>query len=104
MNAPTIGAIGLAALLLGGCGTLNGPQAYANAEAQQEGCRDSVSVVTNTPEQMRLQNRPDAVQTDEMKRAEGRLALTGVKKNEPRELQNPIAPEESLTSRSIRGC
>ena len=60
--------------------------------------------VGNTPEQMRLANRPDTTQTDDMKRAEGRLALAGVKKNEPRELQNPIAPEESLTSRSIRGC
>jgi hypothetical protein len=104
MKAPTIGAIGLAALLLAGCETLNGPQAYANAEAQQEGCQGSVSVVTSTPEQMRLDNRPETAQTDDMKRAEGRLALVGVKKNEPRELQNPIAPEESLTSRSIRGC
>jgi len=104
MNAPTIGTLALAALLLAGCETLNGQQAYANADAQQEGCRDSVSVVTNTPEQMRLANRPDSTQTDDMKRAEGRLALAGVKKNEPRELQNPIAPEESLTSRSIRGC
>ena len=81
MNAPTIGTLALAALLLAGCETLNGQQAYANAEAQQEGCRDSVSVVTNTPEQMRLANRPDSTQTDDMKRAEGRLALAGVKKN-----------------------
>jgi hypothetical protein len=39
-----------------------------------------------------------------MKQAEGSLALAGVKKNEPRELRNNIAPEESLTSKSIRGC
>jgi hypothetical protein len=104
MNISTIGAIGVAALLLAGCETIDGPQAYANAAAQQEGCRDSVTVVTNTPEQMRLQNRPDTVPTDAMKQAEGRLALAGVKKNEPRELQNPMAPEESLTSKSIRGC
>ena len=103
MNVSTIGAVGLAALLLAGCETVNGPQAYANAEAQREGCQSGATVVTSTREQMRLQQDPNA-QTNSMKQAEGSLALAGVKKNEPRELQNPIAPEESLTSRSIRGC
>lgn len=103
MNASTIGLIGLAAALLAGCETLNGPQAYANAEAQRQGCPGGVTVVTNTPEQLRLSNDPNA-QTDSMKQAEGSLALARVKKNEPRELQNSIAPEESLTSRSVRGC
>lgn len=103
MNVSTIGAIALAGLLLAGCETLNGPQAYANADAQRVGCPGGVTVVTNTPEQMRLQNDPNA-QTDAMKRAEGNLALAGVKKNEPPELRNRIAPEESLTSKSLRGC
>jgi hypothetical protein len=103
MNASTIGAIGLTALLLAGCETLNGPQAYANAAAQQEGCPAGVTVVTNTPEQMRLQNDPNA-QTDAMKRSEGNLALVGVRKNEPPERRNRIAPEEGLTSKAIRGC
>jgi hypothetical protein len=103
MNVSTIGAIALSGLLLAGCETLNGPQAYANADAQRVGCPGGVTVVTNTPEQMRLQNDPNA-QTDAMKRAEGNLALAGVKKNEPPELRNRIAPEESLTSKSLRGC
>jgi hypothetical protein len=103
MNASTIGIIALGGLLLAGCETLNGPQAYANADAQREGCPGGVTVVTNTPEQMRLQNDPNA-QTDAMKQAEGNLALAGVKKNEPPELRNRIAPEESLTSKSLRGC
>ena len=103
MNASTIGVIGLSALLLAACETVNGPQAVANAEAQQEGCRSGVTVVTSTPEQMRL-NRPGSVQTDQMKETEGSLALLGVKKNEPLELRNRVAPEESLTSKSIRGC
>jgi hypothetical protein len=103
MKASIIGAIGLTALLLAGCETLNGPQAYANADAQREGCPGGVTVVTNTPEQMRLQNDPNA-QTNAMKQAEGNLALAGVKKNEPPELRNRIAPEESLTSKSLRGC
>ncbi|HJU24353.1 MAG TPA: hypothetical protein VJ891_17750 [Casimicrobiaceae bacterium] len=104
MNASTIGVIGLSALLLTACETVNGPQAVANAEAQKEGCPAGVTVVTSTPEQMRLANRPGSVQTDQMKEAEGKLALTGVKQNEPRELQQKVAPEESLTSKSIRGC
>lgn len=103
MNVSIIGAAGLAALLLAGCETVNGPQAYANAEAQQEGCPSGVTVVTSTREQMRLQQDPNA-QTNSMKQAEGSLALPGVKKNEPRALRNDIAPEESLTSKSIRGC
>jgi hypothetical protein len=103
MNASIIGSIGLAALLLAGCETLNGPQAYANADAQREGCPAGVTVVTNTPDQMRMQNR-GVTESDQMKRAEGQLALTGIKKNEPRELRNDIAPEQSLTSQSIRGC
>lgn len=103
MNASTIGAIGLAALLLAGCETVSGPQAYANAEAQREGCPAGVTVVTNTPDQLRMQNR-GVTETDEMKRAEGNLGLARIKKNEPPELRNDIAPEESLTSRSIRGC
>lgn len=103
MNSSTIGAIGLTALLLAGCETINGPQAYANAEAQREGCPGGVTVVTNTPDQMRMQNRGET-ETDSMKRAEGRMALAGVKMNEPQVLRNDIAPEESLTSKSLRGC
>jgi hypothetical protein len=103
MNASTIGAMGLTVLLLAGCETLNGPQAYANAADQRDGCPAGVTVVTNTPEQMRLQNDPNA-QTDAMKRTEGRLALIGIRKNEPPGLRNPIAPEESLTSKAVRGC
>lgn len=103
MNVSIIGAAGLAAMLLAGCETVSGPQAYANAEAQREGCPSGTTVVTSTREQMRLQQDPNA-QTDSMKQAEGSLALAGVRKNEPRELRNNIAPEESLTSKSIRGC
>ena len=103
MNASTKGAIALAALLLAGCETLNGPQAYANADAQRQGCPGGVTVVTSTPEQMRLQNDPNA-QTDAMKQTEGSLALAGVRKNEPPELRNRLAPEESLTSKAVRGC
>lgn len=101
MNASTIGAIGVAALLLAGCETLNGPQAVANADAQREDCK--ATVVTSTAESMRMQNQK-GVDTDAMKRAEGTLALARIKQNEPPELRQPIAPEESLTSKALRGC
>ena len=101
MNASTVGVLGLAALLCAGCETLNGPQAYANAAAQEEGCK--ATVVTNTAESMRMQNQK-GVHTDDMKRTEGALALARIKQNEPAALRNPIAPEESLTSKTLRGC
>jgi hypothetical protein len=102
MNASTIGVVGLAAWLLAGCQTTSGPQ-YANADAMNEGCPSGVTVVTNTREAMRLERDPNA-QTDSMKQAEGRLAVLGVKKNEPPALRKDVAPEESLTSKTIRGC
>jgi len=102
MKASTIGVIALGALLLGGCETLNGPQAVANADEWRDGECKAI-VVTNTPDQMRMQNR-DEVAADGMKRTEGTLALAGVKKNEPDVLRNRIAPEESLTSKTLRGC
>ena len=101
MNASTVGVLGLAALLCAGCETLNGPQAYANAAAQDEGCK--ATVVTSTAESLRMQNQK-GVQTDEMKRTEGTLALARIKQNEPAAIRNPIAPEESLTSKTLRGC
>jgi len=101
MNASTIGIIAIATGLLAGCETLNGPQAYANAEAQREACK--ATVVTNTPEQMRMQNEK-GVDTDAMKRTEGVLAMARIKQNEPPSIRNPIAPEESLISKTMRGC
>ena len=101
MNARMLALLSLAALTLAGCETLNGPQAYANAEAQDEGCK--ATVVTNTAESMRMQNQK-GVQTDEMKRTEGALALARIKQNEPAAIRNPVAPEESLASKTLRGC
>jgi hypothetical protein len=100
MNASTI-AIGFAALLLAGCETLNGPEAVANAQAQREECK--AVVVTNTAQSMRMQNSK-GVQGDDMRRVEGTLALGRLKLNEPPALQQPIAPEESLTSKTLRDC
>jgi hypothetical protein len=102
MKSSSLALVALGALALAGCETLNGPQAYANAEAQRYDCK--ATVVTNTPEAMRLQNDPNA-QTDQMKQSEGTLALGKIKQNEPRALlQGRNASEESLTSKTLRGC
>ena len=99
MNAPTIAIIGFAGALLAGCETMGGPQTVA--EAQRPDCK--AVVVTNTPERLRMQNRR-GVDGDEMRRAEGTLAMGKLKLNEPRILQNPVAPEESITSKVLREC
>ena len=102
MNVSTIVGAGLVTLVLAGCQTPGAPQ-YANEDALHEGCPSGVTVVTNTYDQMRLQRDPNA-QTDSMKQAEGRMALAGVKQNEPAVLRNNGAPENSLTSKALRGC
>ncbi|HET9670090.1 MAG TPA: hypothetical protein VFQ93_10815 [Casimicrobiaceae bacterium] len=93
--------LGLAVLSLAGCETLNGPQAYANAQAQREDCK--AVVVTNTPDALRLANR-DIPPDNPMARTEATLALGKIKQNEPPSIRDRIAPEESLTSKTLRGC
>ena len=101
MNVSTMGTIAAVALALAGCETLNGPQAVANAEAQRQDCK--AVVVTSTAESMRMQNQR-GVEGDEMRRTEGTLALGKLNQNEPRVLRNPIAPEDSVTSKAQRHC
>jgi hypothetical protein len=97
MNNPTIAALGMAAWLVAGCQTMNGPDQVASAED----CK--ATVVTSTAQSMRMQNQP-GVPTDDMRRAEGTLAMGKLRLNEPRALRHPIAPEEGLTSKTLRGC
>jgi hypothetical protein len=99
MNRWTIVAIG--AIALAGCETLNGPQAVANADAQRDEC--NAVVVTNTADQLRMQNQTGR-DGDQMRQTEGVLALGRLKLQNPRELQNPIAPEDNITSKALRAC
>jgi hypothetical protein len=41
---------------------------------------------------------------DQMRQTEGVLALGRLKLKNPRELQNPIAPEDNITSKALRAC
>jgi uncharacterized lipoprotein YajG len=105
MNTTTIGTIGLAALLLAGCETVNGPQAVANAEAQRNAeCR--TVRLSSAAKQLRMDSvrGAEAPHENSMEETEGRLALGHIRQNEPRALRNDIAPEESLTSKALREC
>jgi len=101
MNGWTIGVLGMAALAISGCETLNGPQAVANADAQRGEC--NAVVVTSTPDQLRRQNE-EGRGGDEMRQTEGVLALGRLKLQNPRALQNPVAPEDNITSKALRAC
>ena len=101
MRGLTIGVIGVAAMALAGCETLNGPQAYANAAAQREECKAVVS--TNTADSMRLANhRP--VETSEIQQAEATLATSRFKKINPPEIKDNHPNEETLTANTLRDC
>ena len=101
MKATMIGVIGAAALVLAGCETLNGPQAYANAAAQRQECKAVVS--TNTADSMRLANhRP--VETNEIKQAEATLGTSRFKQINPAAIKDDHPNEETLTAKTLRDC
>jgi hypothetical protein len=97
MNRLIIAAMSAAGLLVTGCETMSGPGQVATAEE----CK--ATVVTSTAESMRMQNQ-QGVPTDDMRRTEGTLAMGKLRLNEPRVLRHPIAPEEGITSKTLRGC
>jgi len=108
MNVSTIGAIGLATLLTGGCESMNGPQAVANADAQRNTECKTVRISSGTEEirrnGLRAENGTQTEPEDTMKEAEGRMAIGRVKRDEPRALRDDVAPLESLTSKALREC
>ncbi|HEX8740535.1 MAG TPA: hypothetical protein VF925_10370 [Casimicrobiaceae bacterium] len=101
MNAWTMGAVALAGLALAGCETLNGPEAVANAEAQRTQCK--VVHIDTIYQSMRMQNKKGTDGTP-MQQAQGTLDIGQVKANEPRVLQNQVAPGDSITSQLQRSC
>jgi hypothetical protein len=87
-------------LALGGCETLNGPQAVANAEAQRRECK---AVTVPGPQSVRLQNAR-GVDGDAMQRTEGTLALGQARLNEPPAVRSRAFPDNSLLSQALRDC
>lgn len=101
MKTVGFATVGLAALLLTGCETLNGPQAVANAEAQREECK---AVVLNSAAESMALNRQDHRPVTDIKQAEATLELNRLRLQEPPALRHPIAPNESLTNKALRDC
>lgn len=101
MNAWTMCGLAVAGVALAGCATLNGPEAVANADAQRTQCK--VVQFDTTYQSMRMQNQKGTDGTP-MQQTEGKLAIGQVKANEPRVLQNPVAPGDSITSQLQRAC
>jgi hypothetical protein len=93
--------LAVAGVALAGCATLNGPEAVANADAQRTQCK--VVQYDTTYQSMRMQNQKGTDGTP-MQQTEGQLAIGQVKANEPRVLQNPVAPGDSITSQLQRSC
>ena len=94
-------ALGLVALAVAGCETLNGPQAVANAEAQRDECK--VVALTSGTQITRGQD-PRAVDRQDIRQAEGSLALGHLQLNEPRALRNTVSPHDSTVARMARAC
>jgi hypothetical protein len=70
MNMHGWAAVCIAALASGGCATLDGPEARANAAAQKQECK--LVAYSSTAERLRAQNQADVPGTD-MQKTEGRL-------------------------------
>ncbi len=101
MNAWTAGSLALFALALSGCATLNGPEAYANAQDQKMQCK-AVTIYTASQE-LRMQNQK-GVDGDAMQQTAGVLDVGHVQLNEPKVLSDPVAPGNSILSQVRRDC
>ena len=87
-------------LAVTGCATLT-PEAQANADEWRGEC--NAVVVTSTADQMRMQNQQGRG-GDDMRQTEGVLALGRLKLQNPRVLENRVAPEDNITSKALRAC
>lgn len=103
MNGWMIGVLGVVAFAAAGCETLNGPQAVANADAQRNEC--TTVRLSSASKAIRMDSvHGDSGADNAMEQTEGKLALGHIKLNEPRTLQNPSAPLDSITSKALREC
>jgi hypothetical protein len=101
MNMWTIGAVGIVALALAGCETINGPQAVANADEQRGECK--VVGLTSATQIMRSEN-PRDVDRGDIRQAEGSLEAGRLGLIEPRGLRKPGSPHDSNIARLSRNC
>ena len=76
MRSIVIGALGVIALAQSGCATLNSPEAFQNAAAQQQECK--VVALHSASDSLRLQNQKGR-DGDAMEQTEGSLDIGRVK-------------------------
>ena len=103
MNRYAFGALGGAviALAASGCATLNSPEAFQNAAAQQQECK--VVELHSVAESLRLQNQKGRDGTA-IQQTEGSLEIGHVNLNPPRGLRSRLPPLERTTSQLQRAC
>ena len=101
MTKLMVGALGFAALGLSGCATLNSPEAFQNAAAQQQECK--VVTLTSASESLRLQNQKGR-DGDAMQQTEGALDIGQVNLHPPRGLRSAMPKLETTTSQLQRAC
>lgn len=101
MKMYVIGALGTAAFALTGCATLNSPEAFQNAAAQQQECK--VVTLTSASDSLRLQNQKGR-DGDDMQKTEGALDMGQVNLHPPRGLRSALPKLETTTSQLQRAC
>jgi uncharacterized membrane protein len=101
MKAMVTGLVGVAALGLAGCATLNSPEAFQNAAAQKQDCR--MVALANDYESVRLAAKP-GVDGDAMEKTEGALKSGQVVLHAPPGTATTGPVLERNTSKLQRDC
>jgi hypothetical protein len=95
------GTLAASMFALSGCATLNSPEAFQNAAAQQQECK--VVGLHSASETLRLQNQKGR-DGDAMEKTEGSLDIGHVNLSPPRGLRTTMPPLERTTSKLQRDC
>ena len=101
MRSIVIGGLGVVALALSGCATVNSPEAFQNAAAQKQECK--VVTLYSASETLRLQNQKGR-DGSAMEQTAGSLDIGQVNLHPPRGLRTTLPPLERTTSQLQRDC
>lgn len=101
MKSLVLGALGVSAFALSGCATLNSPEAFQNAAAQQQECR--VVALANDGESVRLAAKRGVDGTD-WERTEGGLKSGQIVLHPPAGTATTGPVLERNTSKLQRDC
>ena len=98
----TIAALAVLTLATGGCETLNGPQAVANAEAQRDECK--VVALTSGTQLTTGGEHARAAQRDDVTHADATLEANRLSAREVPSLRSPGGPHDTTIARVARAC